>query len=207
LNLLLGGRSGESVRLSTPLAYAPMDKTSAEFVEAARRSRPALKIAALRSSRADDELRLAGLNRSPDFSAGLFVPSKTFKGWGVAFGLTLPLSRKRWEGERSEALAGREISRIAAESVDRRIVARIGTAYSGLRTAEAQVKVFETKLLAELEDELKISLEYYRYGKIEAYALLDLHRSLTEARLEHLRALYLYVVALADLDTAGEDGE
>jgi outer membrane protein TolC len=166
-----------------------------------------LKIAALRAAQADAEAKLTGLNRSPDLTAGLFVPSKTFRGWGFSLGLTLPLSRPRWEGQRAEADAAREISRISVEAVSRRIGARVSAAYGELKSAEEQVRIFETRLLAEIEDELKISLEYYRYGKIEAYALLDLYRSLTEARLEHGQALYLCAVALADLDVAGEDGE
>jgi len=207
LTHLLGLAAGETPRLLTPLAYAPLDKTAEQVLQLARSMRPSLKIAALRAARAEAEQKLAGLNRSPDLTAGLFVPSKTFRGWGVAFGLTLPLSRKRWEGQRAEADAVRETSRISADAVSRRIAARIAVAHSELKTAEEQVKVFETRLLAEIEDELKISLEYYRYGKMDAYALLDLYRSLTEARLEHGRALYLYAVALADLDVAGEDGE
>jgi outer membrane protein TolC len=99
------------------------------------------------------------------------------------------------------------LSAISVDAVSRRIGARVAAAYVDLKTAEEQVKIFETRLLAELEEEIKISLEYYRYGKMEAYALLDLYRSLTEARLEHGRALYLCAVALADLDVAGEDGE
>ena len=207
LGLFLGLPAGEIPPLQTSLAYTPLDKTAEQVLETARRTRPSLKIAALRSTRAEAEVKLAGLNRSPDLTAGLFVPSKTFHGWGVAFSLTLPLSSKRWEGQRAEAAAGREISLIAVDAISRRIAARISFAYSELKTAEEQVKVFETKLLAEIEDALKISLEYYRYGKMEAYALLDLYRSLTEARLEYGRALYLYATALADLDTAGEDGE
>lgn len=207
LNHLIGLAAGERPRLLTPLAYAPLDKTAEQVLQYARLTRPSLKIAALRVARAEAELKLAGLNRSPDLTAGLFVPSKSFRGWGVAFGLTLPLSRKRWEGQRTEADAARETSRISVDAVSRRISARIAVAHSELKTAEEQVKVFETRLLAEIEDELKISLEYYRYGKMDAYALLDLTRSLTEARLEHGRALYLYAVALADLDVAGEDGE
>ena len=204
---LHGLAAGETPRLLTPLAYAPLDKTADQVLQNARLTRPSLKIAALRAARAESEMKLIGLNRSPDLTAGLFVPSKTFRGWGFSVGLTLPLSRKRWEGQRAEADAARESSMIGVDAVSRRIAARISAAHAELKTAEEQVQVFETKLLAELEDELKISLEYYRYGKMEAYALLDLYRSLTEARLEHGRALYLFAVALADLDVAGEDGE
>jgi outer membrane protein, heavy metal efflux system len=204
---LLGLPEGETPALLTPLLFTPLDKTAVQVLDAARRTRPSLKIAALRAARADAEVKLAGLNRSPDLTAGLFLPSKTFRGWGFSLGLTLPLSRARWEGQRAEADAARALEAIGVEAVSRRIAARVAAAYGELKTAEEQVKVFETRLLAEIEDELKISLEYYRYGKIEAYALLDLYRSLTEARLEHGRALYLCAVALADLDVAGEDGE
>jgi outer membrane protein, heavy metal efflux system len=204
---LLGLPEGETPELLTPLLFAPLDKSAAQVLESARRTRPSLKIAALRAARAEAEVKLTGLNRSPDLTAGLFVPSKTFRGWGFSFGLTLPLSRPRWEGQRTEADAGRELGALGVDAAARRIGARVAAAYGELKSAEEQVKVFETKLLAEIEDELKISLEYYRYGKIEAYALLDLYRSLTEARLEHGHALYLCAVALADLDVAGEDGE
>jgi cobalt-zinc-cadmium efflux system outer membrane protein len=204
---LLGLPAGETPALLTPLLFAPLDKSAAQVLEAARRTRPSLKIAALRAARAEAEVKLAGLNRSPDLTAGLFVPSKTFRGWGFSFGLTLPLSRPRWEGQRAEADAIRALNAIGVDAVSRRIGARVAAAYGELKTAEEQVKVFETRLLAEIEDEIKISLEYYRYGKMEAYALLDLYRSLTEAHLEHGHALYLCAVALADLDVAGEDGE
>ncbi len=193
--------------LSTPLLFAPLDRTAAQVVEEALRSRPSLRIAALRTARAESEVRLAGLNRSPDLTAGLFFPSKTLHNWGFSLGLTLPLSRSRWEGQRSEAEAGRESGRIAAEAASRRVRARVASSFAELKSAEDQVRVFETRLLAEIEDELKISLEYYRYGKMEAFALLDLYRSLTEARLEYGRALYLCAVNRTDLEVAGEDGE
>ena len=75
------------------------------------------------------------------------------------------------------------------------------------RAAEEQVEVFEKRLLGEIEAEIENGLTQYRLGRIEAYALLDLFRSLAEARLEHLQARYLYAVALAGMDAAGEDGE
>ena len=73
------------------------------------------------------------------------------------------------------------------------------------KAAGDQVKVFEDKLLGEIQDEFKIAVDYFQFGKMEAYALLDLERSATEARLEYLRALYAYAVALADLESAGEE--
>jgi outer membrane protein TolC len=81
----------------------------------------------------------------------------------------------------------------------------IETAYQSYLLADEQIRVFELDLLAALEDELRVSLDLYRYGKLEAFALIDLYRAAAEARLEHLRAVYNRAVALVDLDIAGED--
>jgi len=35
--------------------------------------------------------------------------------------------------------------------------------------------------------------------------VLDLHRTCVAARLEHLKALHLYLTSLAELEVAGED--
>lgn len=204
---LLGRPGDDAARLTSDLTYIPYEKTAAQTLETARATRPSLKIAALRREIASAEVKLASLNRKPDLSAGLFFPNKNFQSWGFALGLNLPLSRKRWEGERALAEAGREASLIASESRGLRLAVQIGAAQAEVRAAGDQIKVFEERLLGELEDEIKLGLEVYAYGKTEAYTLIDLTRALSEARLEHLRALYLYVIALADLEVAGEDGE
>ena len=67
--------------------------------------------------------------------------------------------------------------------------------------------VFEKSLLTELEGELQIQLEYFRYGKVEAFSLLDLHRTYVLAEVEHLRALLSYNLALVNLEVAGEETE
>jgi outer membrane protein, heavy metal efflux system len=205
LLLLIGMSPDEPVRLTDDLDYKPFGPPLAQVLETARAGRPSLRLARLRAARAEAETRLAALAGKPDFSAGLFVPSKTLGGWGVSFGLSLPLSRRRTEGLRAEASAARETSLIGAAALDRRLTVLIGTAYADMRSAEEQVKVFEQKLLGEIEAEIGNGLEQYRLGRLEAYALLDLYRALSEARLEHLHSLYLYAASLADLDAAGED--
>ncbi|MCX6559730.1 MAG: TolC family protein [Candidatus Aminicenantes bacterium] len=205
LLLLIGLSPDEPIRLTDDAGYKPFGPTLAQVLEAARAGRPSLRLARLRASRAEAETRLAALAGKPDFSAGLFVPSKSVRGWGVSFGLSLPLSRRRTEGIRAEASAARETSLIGSAALDRRLTVLIGTAYADMRSAEEQVKVFEQKLLSEIEAEIGNGLEQYRLGRIESYALLDLYRALSEARLEHLHSLYLYAASLADLEAAGED--
>lgn len=205
LNLLLGRPAGEPLRLTTGLKSPPASLSPEELGTAALSERPSLKIAALLAEQAAVAERLSGLNRRPDLTAGLFVPSKRFWAWGFSLGLTLPLSGKRSGGERAEAAAVREGRAAAAEGLRRRIAAAVDSALESVRLAGEQVRVFEQTLLGEIEEELKVSLEMYAFGKLEAYALLDLHRAAAEARIEHLRAVYNESVARIDLEIAGEN--
>jgi len=205
LAALLGRELGEPLRLSASWTFPPLPGSAAELKSAALAARPSLRIAALRVEQADAALRLAGRNRRPDLTAALFLPSRRFGAWGFALGLTLPLSKDRSAGERAEAAAARDSGQAAEEGRRRRIAAQVDAAVGGLRLAEEQVRIFEQKLLGEIEAELELGVEYFQYGKIESYALLDLHRAALEARIEHARALYLCALARIDLDVAGED--
>jgi outer membrane protein TolC len=126
----------------------------------------------------------------------------------VALGFSVPLYWwKRQKGEILEAQAVEELNLISSDSTERRIMAEIENAYSGVKAAEDQVKVFEEKLLREVEEQLKAGLNSYQYGKIDSLNLLDLYRTYTLTKLEYLKSLYLYLVSLADLEAAGEEGE
>ena len=205
LLLLLGVPSGEPVQLTDDLAFRPLESSHNEILESARIHRPSIRLARLRESRADAGIRLASLAGKPDFEAGLLVPSKNVQFWGFTIGFNLPLSKIRKEGLRAEAAASAAKSVIQSAALDRRLAVLIGAAYADARSAEERVKVFEQKLLGEIEAEIGNGLEQFRLGRLEAYALLDLFRSLAEARLEHLNVLCLYADALADLETAGEE--
>jgi cobalt-zinc-cadmium efflux system outer membrane protein len=205
LNLLLGRPTSEPFTLLSGIEAPTLVRSIEDIRTAALSERPSIKIAALRVEQAAAAEGLAGLNQKPDLTAGLYVPSKRFSAWGFSLGLTLPLSGKRWAGERAEAAAIRESSLAAVDGLRRRLSVMIDSAYESLLLAEEQIHVFERQLLAEIEDELKVSLDLYALGKIEAYALLDLYRAAAEARLEHLQAVYNGAVARIDLDIAGED--
>lgn len=208
LNLLLGRNGDEPLTLLTDITYVPFEKNLPQFKDEALSSRPTLKIASLRLDQAEAGLKLASLNRLPDFSIGLFSPSLRSGAWGFALSFSVPLYWwKKQKGELLEAEADRDIGRIESEAWQKRILARIDAAYAAVEAAEMQVKVFEQKLLGEMEAELKISIEYYQYGKMEPFSLLDLYRTYTTTKVEHLKALYLYLVSMVDLEIAGEERE
>jgi cobalt-zinc-cadmium efflux system outer membrane protein len=208
LNELLGRDPGETIVLTTELPFAPLTGDIQTYLERARATLPAYRLSVLRAARAEAAVRLAGLGRRPDFIAGVMVPSMRTNAWGVSFGLTMPFLRPgRAKGAEIEAAAEVEAARIAAEALERRIMKAVESALAQARSAEQQVVVYETSLLSELEDELGIQLEYFRYGQAGVLSLLDLHRTYVLAKVEHLRALLLYNLALADLEVAGESDQ
>jgi cobalt-zinc-cadmium efflux system outer membrane protein len=206
LNNLLARQADEPVLLMTEMPFSPLSADLKSIQETAQSTRPSQKITALRRDRAAASLKLAKLNSNPDFLAGFSLPSVRSEAWGISFGLTLPfLQPGRTKGLKIEAFAGAEIARLSTVTQDRRIFSALASAYTSVKTAEAQVKVFEQSLLRELEDELHIQVEYFRYGKVDFYNLLDLHRTYVLAELDHLRAVLIFNLALADLEVAGEE--
>ena len=205
---LLGLSPGDPVDLATPLPYAPLEADPSALWERARTTLPSMRAASIRTEQAASAVKLAGLGRRPDFLAGFLLPSVRPNAWGVEFGLTLPFLRPgRARGQAIEAAAEADAVRLASEALSRRVRTAVEGAFAAAKSAESQVLVYERSLLTELEDELAIELEYFRYGKTQAFGIIDLHRTLVQAQVEHLRALLLYNLALADLEVAGEEIE
>jgi cobalt-zinc-cadmium efflux system outer membrane protein len=205
LNLLLGRKGDESMLLTTDLAYLPLDKDLPMLKEEARTTSPTLKIVASKRRQSETGLKLAFKSRLPDFFLGLYSPSLRTNAWGFSVGISVPLWGTKQKGEIMEAEAVNEIALISAEKEERRIMARLETAYSSVRAAEEQLKIFEQQLLKDIEDDVKLGISQYQYGKIEFFNLLDLYRTYAATQLEHLKSLYLYLISLADLEVAGEE--
>jgi cobalt-zinc-cadmium efflux system outer membrane protein len=205
LDEVLGRPPGEPVVLTTALRFVPLAGDVGTYIERARTTRPSYRLSSLRTAQAETAVRLASLGRRPDFLAGVMLPSMRTNAWGVSFGLTMPFLRPgRAKGAEIEAAADAAAARTAAEAVERHVRTAVEIAWAQARSAEEQVRVYETSLLTELEDELDIQLEYFRHGQAGVLSLLDLHRTYVLAQVEHLRALLLYNLALADLEVAGE---
>jgi cobalt-zinc-cadmium efflux system outer membrane protein len=208
LGELMGAPPEEPIEPQTELPFVPLQTDATAILERARTTLPSFRLAALRMEQAASIVKLAGLSRRPDFLAGFLLPSLRPNAWGVSFGLTMPFLRPdRGKGAVLEASAEAEAVRLGSEALERRVRTAVEAAFVAAKSAEEQVFVYEKSLLRELGDELGIQLEYFRYGKVEAFSLLDLHRTYVLAQVEHLRALLLYNLALADLDVAGESDE
>jgi cobalt-zinc-cadmium efflux system outer membrane protein len=208
LNLLLGRKGNEPLELRTELSYAPLAKDLPAIQEEALKTRPSVQIACLKLERAQVGLKLAQKGYLPDFAVGLYIPSLRTGSWGFSLAVSVPLYWwKKQKGEILESAAINKIEAISAQAVERRIMTRIGEAYAAVKSSEEQVNIFETKLLAEVEDQVKMSITQYQYGQTDALNILDITRTYLTTKLEHLKSLYLYLVSLSDLEQAGEEYE
>jgi cobalt-zinc-cadmium efflux system outer membrane protein len=205
LNILLGNKGDDAAALVTDIVFVPLQKELTAIQEEIRASSPTLKILAAKLRQSEAGMKLAGKSGLPDFSLGLYFPSLRSGAWGFSIGLNLPVWRTRRQGEVMEAGAAADQALISLEAEERRLMIRIENAYAGVKAAEEQVKLFELKLLKDMGDEIRLAVNQYQYGKIEFFNLLDLYRTYAAARLEHLKALYQYLLALSDLEVAGEE--
>jgi outer membrane protein TolC len=182
-----------------------MTRELAAWKDEALTTSPTLKLLAAKKRQAGKAVELARKNGLPDFSLGLYSPSKQMGDWGFYVGLSLPVWKTRRAGEIMEAEAAAEIAALSEGREELRLMSRIGRAFESVKTAEAQVKVYEQTLLKDVEDELRLGVGQYRIAKIQFFDVLDLYRTYVSARLEHLKSLYIYLTSLADLEVAGED--
>jgi len=205
LNILLGNKGDDTAALVTDIVFVPLQKELTAIQEEIRASSPTLKMLAAKLRQFEAGRRLAKKNGLPDFSLGLYFPSLRSGAWGFSIGLNLPVWRTRRQGEVMEAGAAADQALISLEAEERRLMIRIENAYAGVKAAEEQVNLFELKLLKDMGDEIRLAVNQYQYGKIEFFNLLDLYRTYAATQLEHLKALYQYLLALSDLEVAGEE--
>ncbi|MDH7574999.1 MAG: TolC family protein [Candidatus Saccharicenans sp.] len=208
LTRLLGLKDDRELLLTSSLEPAPADWPLEEALARKKELSPTLRLARLRRDRAELLIRLAERNRLPDFSFGLFSPSKKLGATGFSLGLSYPLfSRKRLAGEKTLAEAERQKAGFEIQAAESFFESRCRQAAAEIIQSREQVRIFEESLLQDSGAELEKALEDYRLGKIDSLGLLDLYRGFSLVRLEYYRAIYLQRAALAEFEAAGEDYE
>ena len=205
LSLLLGESGYTPLSFTTPVGFAPLGRTWEEL-KAAALAGSSIRLAAEGEKLAGRSLALARTMTLPDFTLGFFLPSKRFGGWGVEFGLSLPLQRKAPRGAamEAEALAGQ--AAVSTEARTREVLAVLERSYADALALEEQIRLFQDSLLREVEESLKTGIINYRFGKSDSLSVLDIVRSLKEVRFEYLKALLNHRLSLIDIAAAGEEG-
>ena len=157
-------------------------------------------------------LSLTEKSSLPDFNFGLAFqnrrsPSKNGFGQylGLNVGVSLPMFYSSGvQGDIQEAEANLSISDIRYQSAKIIVTQNIRTAFSNLSFAEEQLRLFDTSLLKDVEDELRAGITAYQSNQIDLLNLFDIYRTYRVTRVEYSRTVYNTLIALAELEVASE---
>jgi outer membrane protein TolC len=219
LNLIIGQDADRRFELTDSLSSVPVTISRDTLGRDLLDRSSTLRIAQQFIWRQHSALSLARTNYLPDFTLGLFYQRRseeppfnqnnfngtTSKSLGLQIGVSVPL----WfwqepKGQVQEAAALIDIAAINLSRTERSIRANILSAVDQLQTIDAQVRTFDTTLLKDAKDILSTAVAQYQNNQIDVLNLFDVYRTYRATKVEYARALSNYMIALADLESAGE---
>lgn len=218
-NLILG-RSGETrIQALDSLRYFPISLQRDSLLSEATQRSAALSLARYSLNRQKEFLSLSKTSYLPDFTLGLFHQRRaeeppfnqnnftgtTSKSLGLQIGVSIPL----WfwqepKGQVQEASALLDVASVNLSLTERRVRTSVLNAIDFVQVMDGQVRTFDTSLLKDASDILATAISQYQNNQIDVLNLLDVYRTYRATRVEYARALSNYMIALADLESAGE---
>jgi cobalt-zinc-cadmium efflux system outer membrane protein len=199
LNASLNRRSDDAVPALGDLPGRVATSDGATLADLARQNNPALLAF---DERMEAERVLAEVARKeglPDFVVGLdyivtdeainsSIPESGDDPILLSFGITLPLSRDKYDAGVREAMARRlAVSHERADEANR-IAASIQRAWFEHTDADRRARLYENTLIPKAEESLRASLAGFRAGDAGFLDLLDTERTLLEFAIAAERA-------------------
>jgi len=163
-------------------------------------SQPLLKVTAAERQRAQAKLEQERAARlpQPTFKV-LSERDPDMSMWRIGVALPLPLWNRR-EGQIGEAMAAVERAEAEAQQVNISLLAQLDQAYSQYQIAKRQVQTFESGLMSEAENAMKVAEAAYNFGERGILDYLDAQRVLRNTRLDFLNARYELQAALIEIE-------
>lgn len=219
-NLLLGRQSSQPLQLSDSLTYAPLalPRDSVSALVARQSSLRQIFIAAVERQRR--ALRLAQLANRPDFSFGASFQriaenppftvaqpeGETVNAVGIEASVSLPLfNRAAPKGEAQIARAELTAAEARLANFEQQLRRDFEVAFAAVEAAEKQVLEFRDVVLPESQNAVNAAAAAYQSGQLSLTDLLDIYRTVRQARLEKSRVVFTYLSARADLEAVGEN--
>jgi outer membrane protein len=181
------------------------------LVDEALRQRPEMELSKGAETSAALQLNLSGLGDRPSLGLSLTSGFKTgyvpnLDTWKPNFTAGVRLQFPIFNGHRTrfrenEARANLDSAKSATEDLKRRIVAEVSQAISNAGAALQKIQNAEI-LVRQAQEAVRLAEAKYVAGVVTNLDLLDAQTTLTQAKLNHLRALYNYTVSLTALDRA-----
>lgn len=112
--------------------------------------------------------------------------------------LPLPIWNRR-QGPIGEAVAGFDRAVAEKQQASINLLGVLDQAYGRYKIAKNQVMIFETGLMHDAENAMKVAEAAYRYGERGILDFLDAQRVLRTTRLDYLNARYELQSALIEI--------
>lgn len=186
------------VRERFELVEFPMNLS--DLKQTALENRPEIKVAEAEVERAGASFRLESAR-----SGGELTPYTGYRRVGpdntVVVGVSVPLPfGNRNQGEIARTKAEQRIAENALARARNRTSADVQAAYLAFETAREQAKSYETGILSQADESLRITLLSYREGATDLVDLLNAQRTRNELRTDYYRSLLAYYASLFQLE-------
>lgn len=212
---LVGLPADEGVNVSASFDAGPVPtRDVTQLLQLARDGRPDLKALKAENQRSDADLVLARAEAVPNVTAGLALRrdttsmeiggvtgKETSYMVGVRLSIPLPLFDTN-EAALQEARARLGSSESRLTSVERGVVREVGVAHAGLENAERLLSLYRSKIMPQLDENLKLTQEAYRLGEVGILAVIQEQKKFHEVGEGYLTALHARQISLAKLESA-----
>jgi len=204
LNFFLGRELGTPLKLVEP-PLPKMEQDLERLREIALRLRPEVREAEAGQRAAEADVSLAKSKWLPIFSvsAEFMRERKTGASWEYVVGpkVSIPIfDFGSIRGEIRQAKARVEAAKPIVDLARQRVALEVEEAFLRAREAERQLESFQTGILEQAEQLLKLTLEGYEQGALTLLDFLEAQRSFRVTKTDHAFALRNYRQAAAQLD-------
>jgi len=204
LNALLGREPDSRLEIRGELKNVFLTLTVAEAKEKALAFRPEMKKIEFSLSRAKAQKKQAYFNYLPDFALGL---SRHHLGqekyWDFTLSFSVPLFF--WQPARGEVAEAEALKRALNQEKAfwlNNIFLEIEEAYSKVKLAEEQIRIFEASILSQAQEVYEMFSFRYEEGEISGLELIEARRTWMESRMAYAQTLFKHAISLAALERA-----
>ena len=204
LNFFLGRDLATPLKVVEP-PLPRIEQDLGRLRETAIRLRPEVKGAEAGQKAAESQVSLAKSKWLPTFSVSVeyMRERKAGASWEYLVGpkVSIPVfDFGSIRGEIQQAKAAAEASRATVDLAREQVALEVQEAYLRAQEAQRQLESFETGVLSQAEQLLKLTLEGYEQGALTLLDFLEAQRSFRVTKTDHAFALRNYRQAAAQLD-------
>jgi len=204
LHLLLGIEDADDVALEGTLAGTAPQEPTAGLLGEALANRAELEVARRAASAARAEERLTSRDWIPSPKIGASYSRERESDTSILQGTVsfeLPLFNRN-QAARGVAAARVRETELGLVAAERRIKQEVMAAQARMEAAQTAAEIYAGGVAEAIQENLDLSAESYRAGKIDFLQLLLIRRQTLDARAEHIDVLEELNSARAQLDRA-----